>query len=102
MLLSGKGDELLKAHSMYEIALLHYKMGRPKKGIQGLKESLAVFEKRDYPKGIADCLKALGNILSADGDSKGAETHYRRASEAYKKAGRASSAVSILKIRIVS
>ena len=83
---SAKGDELLRAHSMYEIALLHYKLGYPKKGIQDFKDALAVFEMRGHQKGMGDCLKALGNAASAEGDKKNAESYYLRASEEYRKA----------------
>jgi tetratricopeptide (TPR) repeat protein len=86
-LASTKTDELIRAHAMYEIAMLHYKMGHAGNGIKELKDALAVFERREQPQGMADCLKALGNAESARGDKRSAETYYRRAREGYKKAG---------------
>jgi tetratricopeptide (TPR) repeat protein len=86
-LATGEDDKLLWANSMCQMAQLHYKLGSPGDWKQALKVALAVFEKHEYPKGIADCLKALGHAASLEGDKKRAEKYYLEASEKYKEAG---------------
>lgn len=85
-LATGKDDELLRAHSIEEIALMRQKMGQTEDGEKGAKEALEIFERKQDGKGIADCLKLLGNLAGARGAEDEAVAYYQRASEKYKSA----------------
>ena len=77
------GDDLLKAHSIEEIALLQYKMGQAGDGEKKAREALAIFERNHHHKGIADCLKLLGNLAASNGRSEDAVGYSQRALESY-------------------
>lgn len=85
-LATGKDDELQKAHAIEETALLRYKMGQTADGEKKAKEALEIFERKQDDKGIADCLKLLGNIRAGSGSEEEAVKYYERAAEKYKAA----------------
>ncbi len=82
-LCEGGEDDLLKAHSIEEIALLQYKMGQAGDGEKKAQEALAIFERNHHHKGIADCLKLLGNLAASKGRSEEAVGYSQRALESY-------------------
>lgn len=85
--LSGEEDELLKANVLCDVAMLCYYLDEHEQGVEGLHEALAIYQKRQYSKGIADCYKIFGTVAGARKDYEGSEGYYLQALEEYRQAG---------------
>jgi tetratricopeptide (TPR) repeat protein len=77
------GEELEKARVLFDIGEVYYRIYRIPDANTAATEALEIYKKAENEKGIADCLKLLGNVFSAQGDDAKAKEKYELAAQHY-------------------
>jgi len=78
-----QGEELEKAHVLFNIGEVYYRTAKISEANSAATEALEIFKKAEDEKGMADCLKLLGNVFSGQGDNAKAKGHYQLATKHY-------------------
>lgn len=75
-------DTLMKADTLFEIGEVYYRMSDMPNAKKAAEQAKIIFEKSENTKGLADCLKLLGNTCLTDDNDK-AKKYYIEACKLY-------------------
>ena len=81
---SDPNDEGRRAQALFDISEVYSRCLKMDKAKDAAEQAKTIFIKEDNQKGVADCLKLLGNVWLAKNETEKAKESYLQAIKAYK------------------
>lgn len=76
-------DKLLEARACFDAGEVYYRLAKISEAKQAAAHSIEIFKDINDETGLADCLKLLGNVYSAENNDIKAEENFRLSSQHY-------------------
>jgi len=76
-------DKLLEARTYFDTGEVYYRLAKISEAKQAANHSIEIFKDINDEAGLADCLKLLGNVYSAENNDNKAEENFRLSSQHY-------------------